>query len=102
MRKIEKLLIAAIKQGKVFRRHNTEYNGYGEVRLFGNLIAALESGNPATGGPVVWKFHLRGYNTLTTRSRLNAIAQAFDRPGVVSIGGQAFCDMAAINHNDWF
>ena len=103
MRKVERDLIAAIRKGKRFKHTKDEYDGYGVVRLYGHIIAQLESGNPTDPKSVpVWRFNLRGYNTVTTRSRINAIARAFNRSGVNSIKGQAYCDGAPINHHDWF
>jgi hypothetical protein len=87
MRKVEKQLIAAIEARKPFKRGNTYYDGASRVYLHGNLIASDEFD---TGEPCPWMFNLAGWNTVTTRSRLNALARHFNRPGVRTLGGQAY------------
>lgn len=69
MRQIEKQMLAAIRNGKNFNGNNTqvecEPNGNIYVYLFGNCIYKIVNGTP--------KFNLCGWNTSTTRSRLNAL-----------------------------
>lgn len=69
MRKIEQALTAAIKAGESFRSGSTRYDARtGTVHLCTTAIAQREGAG--------WKFNLGGFNTPTTRSRLNAIASA--------------------------
>lgn len=79
MRKIETSMIAAIRSRSQFKKDNTqvlqEDNGYGEVRLFGNIICRF---NYNRG---IISFDDCGYQTATTKSRLNAIIHAFTKPG---------------------
>lgn len=76
MRKIEQKLCAAIKNRKSFQLSNTTYT-VGEsstdmVTLFGNRICYIN-----------WELNQLeitncGYETITTKSRLNAILSCFD------------------------
>lgn len=68
MRTIEKNMINAVNGGGNFKQSNTEVlqkYGVTYVYLFGNLIARYEGGKRY--------FCLCGYNTVATRSRLNAL-----------------------------
>lgn len=69
MRQIEKQMLAAVKNGRNFKSSNTEVetqsNGNTYVYLFGNCIYKIVNGTP--------KFNLCGWNSATTRSRLNAL-----------------------------
>ncbi len=82
-KKIEQAMIAAIKAGKEWKRANTYVlsgsNTY--VRLHGNVIARRIDGGP-------WEFNLCGWNTPTTRSRINAIAREFGRQPVQQYRGE--------------
>ena len=72
MRKIEALMNAAIKANKDWRLKNTEVrteDGISEVRLHGNLIAKV-------GDDFVQVFD-GGWQSVTTKSRLNAIINEF-------------------------
>lgn len=72
MRKIEALMNAAIKANKDWRLKNTEVrteDGISEVRLHGNLIAKI-------GDDFVQVFD-GGWQSVTTKSRLNAIIDEF-------------------------
>jgi hypothetical protein len=80
-RKIEQQMIAAIRAGESFKSGNTEvvqvrddvrYFDHAEARLYGNVIARVLN-NGADG-----KWTLAGWNTATTRSRINAMARAFN------------------------
>ena len=79
MRKIESNMIAAIRSRRDYRNGNTVVdigeNGYGEVRLFGNRISRFNYDNG------VIEFSDCGYRTATTKSRLNALINAFTKPG---------------------
>lgn len=69
MREIEKKMAAAVRNGKNFNGKNTqvesESNGNIYVYLFGNCIYKVVNGTP--------KFNLCGWNSATTRSRLQAL-----------------------------
>lgn len=98
-RKIEQRVIAAIREGMSLNRGNTtvEVNADAtRVYLFGNLIA--EIGHPVTGT----RWTLAGWNTATTRSRINALARAFNWTGVYTKAGQAWSDRGdQITDNEW-
>lgn len=69
MKEIEKKMVAAVRNGKNFKGNNTEVeaqpNGSTYVYLFGNCIYKRENGKSY--------FTLCGWNSVTTRSRLNAL-----------------------------
>jgi hypothetical protein len=69
MRQIEKQMLAAIRNGKNFQSSNTEVecqsNGRIYVYLFDNCIYKIVNGKPY--------FSLCGWNSVTIRSRLNAL-----------------------------
>lgn len=72
-RKIEQQMIAAIRAGKNWQSGNTSVAQEADgtyVFLHGNLIVRNANGN------VQWT--LAGWNTPTTRSRINALAAAFN------------------------
>lgn len=72
MRKIEQKMCNAITANYNWRLDNTEVqheNGVTHVMLFNNVIARISD-----GVITLWN---RGYLTPTTKSRLNAILQAF-------------------------
>lgn len=88
MRKIEKEMIAAIRAGADRKLGNTEVRnegGFSSVYLHGSLIAREMADKS-------WKFNLCGWNTPTTRSRLNALAREFGRPGVYNTAGKPYLD----------
>lgn len=68
MRQIEKNMLQAVRSGRNFRSGNTavtaDETGV-KVYLHGNCIFAVYQG--------VKRFSLAGWNTVTTRSRLNAL-----------------------------
>ena len=97
MRKIETDMCAAIRAGKPFTSGNTRTATNGplmDVFLHGHLIARRMNGT--------WRFNLCGWNTPTTRSRINAIARTFGRAGVNCKAGVAHCDGVAIDSKEWF
>lgn len=96
MRKIETQLLAAIKAGKPFSGGNTKYYPIsGTVTLHGNLIAKREGD--------VWKYTLAGWNTATTRSRVNAMMRELrGHSGVCTRLGQALYAGAPISNTEWF
>ena len=68
MRQIEKNMLNAVRNGKSFRSGNTVVTADNtgiKVYLHGNCIFAIYQG--------VKRFTLAGWNTVTTRSRLNAL-----------------------------
>jgi hypothetical protein len=78
MRKIERQMNAAIKEGKDFKMDNTEvlyFSGHdkSQVYLYGNLIAEV--------GPTYIELFDGGHQTATTKSRLNAILSEHGLPG---------------------
>jgi hypothetical protein len=74
-RKIEDQMIAAIRAGKTFKSGNTEVrqpsDGATEVLLHGNSIIRYV---PTQG----WHWTLAGWNTATTRSRINAAVRGLN------------------------
>lgn len=94
MRQIEEKMVEAIKQEKNFSLSNTTVkvsDGLLSVYLFGNCIYArsLASG--------IAQFSLCGYNTVTTRSRLNAIGlNITTRRGQVYYNGQPISEYGNI------
>lgn len=76
MRKIERLMNDAIKAGKDWKLANTEVvacSNVVDVFLHGNLIARI--------GETWMQLFDCGYQTNTTKSRLNAILQEHGLPG---------------------
>lgn len=75
-RKIERLMNAAIAAGKDFKLDNTEVvacSNVSDVYLHGNLIARI--------GETWIELFDGGYQSATTKSRLNAILEANGLPG---------------------
>ena len=64
------------------------------VYLHGNLIAQYSTGQ--------WGFKLCGWNTPTTRSRINAIAEAYGCDKVRQSKGKLYYGEKEINSVDWF
>ena len=87
-RKIEDQMIAAIRAGRAANLGDTSVRQHGEghsaVYLHNNLIA--EIGHPVRGT----RWTLAGWNTPTTRSRINALARAFNWKRVYNKGGKPF------------
>ncbi len=76
MRKIERLMNAAIKAGKDFKLDNTQVvacSNVSDVFLHGNLIARI--------GETWIELFDGGWQSNTTKSRLNAILAAHGCPG---------------------
>lgn len=99
VRKIEQAMIAAIKARKDWSAGNTcvEYDQFhaAHVYLFGNRIAVLRRPELTVT--------LAGWNSPTTRSRLNALLNEFapDSGRFSTKLGQAYFDGRAIAANDW-
>jgi hypothetical protein len=76
MRKIETQMIQAIQNNKDFKLDNTEvinFSNVSDVYLHGNLIARI--------GETWMELFDGGWQTATTKSRLNALLQAFGMEG---------------------
>jgi hypothetical protein len=76
MRKIEQQMIAAIKDSKDLKIANTEViscTNVSDVYLHGNLIARI--------GETWMELFDGGYQSKTTKSRLNALLSAFGMDG---------------------
>ena len=102
MRQIEKQMVAAIKARKNFKSGNTEVmmtrNEYlgtctAMVYLHANLIAKISFGQDN----VVAQFTMAGWNTNTTRSRLNALSV-----GVSQRNWSPYHNGKAISSKDWY
>ena len=99
MRKIEEAMCAAVKERKYWKSGNTEVNvridtyGYThvEVRLHGNMIWRYNEAEDMT------EFTLAGWNTQTTRSRLNALGV-----GVATRSYAPFVDGMQIYSKEWY
>lgn len=86
MRKIEQNMVAAIQSGKEFHCDNTEVSSRAKcgpdlyrctVKLHGNEILRIYFTGNGSMYPVNFQFSLAGWNTRTTRSRINAAINAF-------------------------
>lgn len=91
MRAIEKRMVAAVNGRYNWHESNTSVeivDGDVYVRLFGNLIYRIVRG--------IHEFNLCGWNTKTTRSRLNALGV-----GVVKRNSCAQVDGIGIHSNGW-
>ena len=104
MRVIEAKMIAAVLTGSSMKSGNTEVTTRTRedgarittVYLHGNMIAQ----NGTTAG---WGFRLAGWNTPTTRSRLNALLQGLEVSGrVQGVKGQPHFNGKPIDPHDWF
>ena len=76
MRKIETQIISAIKENKDLKIANSEvisYTNSSDVYLHGNLIARI--------GETWMELFDGGYQSNTTKSRLNALLKAFGMEG---------------------
>lgn len=74
MRKITKEIACAWVQGKPMKMGNT-MTASNRVWLHGNCIAVKQS------NPLRWSFSLAGWNTQTTRERLNGLLFAIGAEG---------------------
>lgn len=64
------------------------------VYLHGNIIAQ--------GDAFSWGFKLAGWPSLTTKSRINALAIHFGRHGVATKAGKHYSGGKEVNAFDWF
>lgn len=98
-RKIEQEMNAAVDQRRNWRSGNTEVLVSGplvEVYLHGNLIARQDS---ADAQQPAMQFTLAGWNTPTTRSRLNALgARVFTKQGQAYAGTKD----RPVSDSEWF
>jgi hypothetical protein len=81
MRKIEQEMNRALRNRETLWKANTsvsyDTDGLAIVRLHGNIIAYETE--------ACWFVSLSGWNTPTTRSRLNALAQVIGEPGWLGV-----------------
>ena len=92
MRKIEEQMLEAIRKNRNFKCRNTEVkskNGFSKVYLHGNHIA--------TYCRRFIDFNLCGWNTPTTRSRLNAIGVNINQRNF-----KPYCNGVEINVCGWY
>lgn len=66
------------------------------VLLHGHAIAFRHTEYDA------WKFNLCGWNTNTTRSRINAIAREYGHDGVGNVKGKPYSNNALVPESGWF
>ena len=90
MRKVTAQIKEAFEQGKPLKVGNTETDGK-TVWLHGNAIVKRDP-----DGLVRWS--LAGWNTPTTRERVNGIVNA----GVRQFQGEPIFNGEEINSSDWF
>lgn len=90
MRKVTEKIKEAFEQGKSLKVSNTETDGQ-TVWLHGNAIVKRDP-----DGLVRWS--LAGWNTPTTRERVNGIANA----GVHQVKFEPVLNGQVINSFDWF
>lgn len=98
-RLIENQLVSAIRSNLAFRSGSTSYDPQtGTVKLYKTAIAQREGDG--------WKFNLGGFNTATTRSRLNALANAFGLNPVGTCKGTPYVrlngDRVCVPSEGWF
>lgn len=94
MREIESKVCGAFVAGRVDHLNNTVSTG-NELYLHGNLIAKRE------GGKIMAT--LAGWNTPTTRSRINAVSNLIGgKGGVCTRKGIAMFNGKEISENEWF
>lgn len=99
MRKIEEAMCAAVKEHRYWKSGNTEVNVrmdylgmvHIEVRLHCNMIWRYNEAEDMT------EFTLAGWNTNTTRSRLNALGV-----GVTTRSCEPFVDGQMIDEDKWY
>lgn len=90
MRQVTQQIKQAFEQGKSLKVGNTETDGQ-TVWLHGNAIIKRDA-----SGFVIWS--LAGWNTPTTRERVNGIVNA----GVSQVNFEPVLNGHIINPSDWF
>jgi len=107
MRKIEQEMVTAIRAGRNWKSGNTEVlhdpvigGCEVEVWLHGNLIAKRYYRGDAPGQ---WQITLAGWNTNTTRSRLNALMYVIapHMGQVHTRKGRAYLAQRPMGGNEW-
>ena len=94
MRKIESKVVRAFIWHRPAHEGNTHTDGY-NLYLHGNKIAKYEDGH-------YW-FNLCGWNTPTTRSRINALFDLLNkRHRVHQIAWELYLDGEPINSSQWY
>ena len=90
MRKIEKEMLNALRNGATWNKDNTMVHCSGDVYLHGNHIANVD---PDTGELKVNLYTLRKWPSMTTRSRLRALgANLVSIKGVLHLNGKSIYD----------
>lgn len=79
---------------KVLTRYRPDGEYVTTVYLYDNMIAQYSSGS--------WGFNLAGWNTPTTKSRINALAKHWGRAGVHQKNKVLYSGDKQINLHDWF
>lgn len=93
---------ALLANGIISARDNTiistsiRYDGekVTDIYLHGNRIASYSMEE--------WIFTLQGWNTPTTKSRINTLAKHWERPGVCQKKGKLFSGEIEVSKYNWF
>ena len=103
MRKIEAKMTAAVLAGLSMKSGNTEVDNWTSrdgARVTTVYLHGIRIAQNAGSG---WRFRLAGWNTPTTRSRLNALRSALEIPGRVHCAnGASMLDGKPVSAVDWF
>ena len=113
MRKIELKIINTIKNQRdavalreASRVEKTLANTRIVTRLRGDgkviTTVYLHENMIAQDNAFVWGFKMCGFPTLTTKSRINAIAKAFGRAGVITKNGKHYSGNKEVDAYGWF
>lgn len=113
MRKIEEQIIATIRDQRdavalreAQRLVKTLSNTRIETGLRGDdkviTTIYLHNNMIAQGDAFVWSFKMCGWPTPTTKSRINAISNAFGHAGVYTKKGKHYSGGKEVNAYDWF
>lgn len=97
MGQVEKDMCEAIRSRKLWGPRNTcvlPKEGYRSVWLYGNLIAEVYDNG-------VVRATLAGWNTPTTRSRINAVMQCFGGSGISVVKGVPKYEGKPLGLHDW-
>lgn len=113
MRKIEIKIIETIKNQRdavALREASRISKTMGNTRIVTGLredgavvtTVYLHENMIAQGDAFSWGFKMCGWTTPTTKSRINALANAFGRAGVSTKKGKHYSGDKEINSFDWF
>ena len=113
MRKIEQQMITTIRDQRdavalleASRMEKTLANTRIVTRLRGDdkviTTVYLHENVIAQGDAFSWGFKMCGFPTLTTKSRINAIAKAFGRAGVSTKNGKHYSGNKEVDAYGWF